>query len=338
MTRFIWPAAGAQRHLFHYTRAESAEGLLDTGVALVGPRSDYGVGFYATDLAPDAHDPAEIHATLLPGWPRLWNAVVVIEVQPDGRPFEEAVEHHWLMPEADRVVIGDRIAGIAIFDEAGEAWSYGEELVDATREPAAPTEAQIQTLADERVMARGLLTLLAEDQARLVRQPSLHAELAGACYPLSEGQLARLSGATAPQLRRWADLGLLRAQHADGARRFWPVAAATAAVLAAAPQHAKLTAAEIARGEGARSIALIADALSVWSRSLDGERAARAQRAGETLSALVASADSDRHDIAIPDLLHALSTTLDSIRRRVAPHGPPRPERAGPGSSETDPS
>jgi hypothetical protein len=349
MTRFIWQAAGAERHLFHYTRAESAEGLLETGVALVGPRSDFGRGFYATDLAPDAHGPAEIHATLLPGRPRLWNAVVVIAVEPDGRPFEQAVEHHWLIPEADRLALGDRIVGIATFDEGRAAWIYADELVAApgsppsgvralaVGEPTAPSDAQVQTLEDEHAVARALLALLTEEQARLVRQPSLRAELGGARYPLSAGQLAQLTGAPEAQIRRWADLRLVRAQRSDGDARFWPVAAATAVVLAAAPQHAQLTAAEIARGEGLRAIALIAEALSVWSPGLDHARAARARRAAELLGGLAGPADHERHDIALPDLLHALSARLDSIRKRVAAHGTQAEPAGPPPPSEVDP-
>jgi hypothetical protein len=128
MPGFIWDPGADERYLFHYTRAEDAEDLRD-GVGLVGPGSAYGEGFYATDMAPDSHTCAEIHDELWEVGPRFWNAVVVIEVDVDGRPFQCEVQHHWRIADTDRVALGGRIIGVAVFDEAIEEWIYDEDLV-----------------------------------------------------------------------------------------------------------------------------------------------------------------------------------------------------------------
>jgi hypothetical protein len=154
-------------------------------------------------------------------------------------------------------------------------------------EPAPPSNAQRQTAEDERWIAtsvpQGLLSLLSDGQARFVRQPSLHPDLEDARYPLGVGQLARLAGATERQIRHWSDLRLLRSERHDGDRRFWPAAAAAALVLADAPQHTKAVAAEVARGEGARALALVGEALLVWAEDLDSDRRARVTQAARAL-------------------------------------------------------
>jgi hypothetical protein len=59
----------------------------------------------------------------------LWNAVVVIEVGTDGRPFQEEVPHHCRIADSDRVGLGGRIMGMAEYDEAVEEWVYDRDLV-----------------------------------------------------------------------------------------------------------------------------------------------------------------------------------------------------------------
>ena len=128
MVRFIWDPEADERYLFHYTREEDAQDLCD-GVGLVGPGSRYGEGFYATDMAPDTHTCDEIHDEVFERGPRFWNAVVVIEVDLDHRPFQLEVPHHWRVPETDRVGLGGRIIRVAVFDEATEEWIYDEDLL-----------------------------------------------------------------------------------------------------------------------------------------------------------------------------------------------------------------
>ena len=171
-------------------------------------------------------------------------------------------------------------------------------------------------------MPHGLLSLLDDEQARLVRQPSLHPELHGARYPLGVGQVARLAGVTERQVRHWSDLRLLRSERDSGERRFWPAGVAAALVLSDASQHSKAVAAEIARGEGIRVLALVAEALLVWAENLDADQATRAERAARALVEMAEPAaslpDASSQDDSRPDLMSAPRASLDAPRGREA--------------------
>jgi DNA-binding CsgD family transcriptional regulator len=204
--------------------------------------------------------------------------------------------------------------------------------------PEGPSAAQQQGAEDRRWMEvsgrHGLLRFLSPEQARLVRQPSLHPELASAGYPLTVGELARLAGATERQVRHWANLGLLRVDRQGEDRRFWPAAAATAAVLAAVPQHVKATTATIARGEGAPALALMAEALVRWGESLPSDQRPRVEAAAAAIAELAEPAAAVRPEegpaeaaeeaAPVPDLMAALRASLDATSRapeadRLAP-------------------
>lgn len=76
---------------------------------------------------------------------------------------------------------------------------------------------------------RGFFQLLSPQQLELVAHPE---RKAGSAYPLTVGQLAKLTGTTPRQIRHWTDLQILPEQRADGDRLYYSAAAAYAMVLA----------------------------------------------------------------------------------------------------------
>jgi hypothetical protein len=251
----------------------------------------------------------------------------------DGFPDQPHLEDH------ERVRIADmgRAAGLAITQEQ-------RELLDRYS-PAPASNAQRQTAADKRWVAtsvpEGLLSLLTDDQARLVRQPSLHTDLEGARYPLTVGQLAQLAGATERQIRHWSDLRLLRSERHDGDRGFWPAAAAGALVLSDAPQHTKAVAAEVARGDGVRALALVGEALLVWAETLGVDQSARVERVAQALAELAEPAASssppdpdddpstgDRDAQAVEHSESSVARTVPGSSTAGARQGPSRAEQA----------
>jgi hypothetical protein len=100
-----------------------------------------------------------------------------------------------------------------------------------------------------------LYEILGEEERRLVDDPGEEG------YPLSTGDLERLTGNTGRQLRKWSDDGVLPGFREGEDRRFWSAALIRAFVMAQASADEKALLGLAARGEAGHFFALMAATL-----------------------------------------------------------------------------
>lgn len=139
-----------------------------------------------------------------------------------------------------------------------------------------PSVAQEGFQADEQEAARawedGVYAELPPKQREWVAQPGRHPKLAANVrYPLTLGQLHRLTGASERQLRHWTDAGLIPSHRAGAHRRFYSAAAARALLLAQmTPQQlASLITLRQGGQSGRRLTVLIGSVLASLAESAD---------------------------------------------------------------------
>lgn len=167
--------------------------------------------------------------------------------------------------------------------ESGEGVPTASELLRGF----AKNDADVASVEDD-----GFLEELTEEELRLVSSPSSHPKLGQVSYPLSIGELEALSGASARQLRHWADAGLLPVAWVSGQRRFYSASVVRALVLARSDTYQVTALASIARGEpeGMRLVRLVASTAASLARSgLSPRASAPYVKAARTLADLPAS-------------------------------------------------
>jgi DNA-binding transcriptional MerR regulator len=148
------------------------------------------------------------------------------------------------------------------------------------RGPTRPSELLLALAADEADVTEAYVTgfydELSDESRRVVFNPSEHPELGGRDYPLSIGDVAKLTGATTRQLRHWEDSGLLRSHRVNGRRKFFAGAVLKAMVLAETPQYQLAAISDVSRQKsgGERLLRLIGAVVA----SLDPESVERAGR------------------------------------------------------------
>lgn len=131
MPRYVWEEHEAV-FLFHYTEYAAAQSIEESLLGRPGSGGHYGLGFYATDLAPTS-DVESIHRQIFPDRRvRIWDAVVVLELR-EGHPFREEAEHHFRAPgepnDSDDVLLADFVIGIGRFLDATGTWDLDEDLI-----------------------------------------------------------------------------------------------------------------------------------------------------------------------------------------------------------------
>lgn len=103
-----------------------------------------------------------------------------------------------------------------------------------------------------------LYEALTEEQRRIVEEPGSSPRVKGADYPLSVGDLARLSEVSERQVRKWADDGLLPSYRDGNHRRFYSAALIRAFVIAQASTQEKAVLSAAAHGRAGHLFQLIA--------------------------------------------------------------------------------
>jgi DNA-binding transcriptional MerR regulator len=124
-------------------------------------------------------------------------------------------------------------------------------------ERGAPTPSAAQREAERlaRYDASPFWRYLSAEQRALARKPSRHHALSDVGYPLGVGELATLVDATADQIRRWHDAGLLPARRTPGGhRKFYAAAAVRAFFLRRLGQKRLALLRELANGRGAETL------------------------------------------------------------------------------------
>jgi hypothetical protein len=129
--------------------------------------------------------------------------------------------------------------------------------VSATDQISA-TQRRAQELAA--VESTPLWTLLTSEEQYLVSEPSLHPDLPkDVRYPLTIGQLIKLTGATERQIRHWDELGLLPTRRRpSGHRLFYKAAAIRAFIYKRMPARHLTTLRDARRGQAAPFLAAMA--------------------------------------------------------------------------------
>ncbi len=158
-----------------------------------------------------------------------------------------------------------------------------EALSDAQRDLLAESESQtpqpsalLVTLTrnleylDEAYEA-GLFGDLSAEELAVVRDPSNHPDLPDASYPLPIGQAAKATGASAVQLRRWADARLIPSLHIHGRLHFFGAGILRAMLLAKTERYEVSALMRILRGEeaGGRLVRLLGITLSSLSGAIE---------------------------------------------------------------------
>lgn len=105
---------------------------------------------------------------------------------------------------------------------------------DATRQPSPEHEGfQADATEAERAWEEGVYAELSDEQQAWVSEPGSHPSLPDEIrYPLTLGQLHRLTCASERQLRHWTDEGLIPSHRAGSHRRYYSAAVARALLLA----------------------------------------------------------------------------------------------------------
>jgi DNA-binding transcriptional MerR regulator len=190
------------------------------------------------------------------------------------------------LPEAAR----ERIARFAAALSPETLSPSQKELIARASGPSALLQ---ELAADESELEQawqeGLHDLLTPKQLALLRDPGLHPKLGGRTYPLSIGEVEKISGASERQLRYWEQNGLLRAfRDLDGSRLYLRSAALRAMAYAGAPKHEMATLTSALKDGPQRFVRLLAAALA---SSDDDDETAEAARtllnafSGETMVA-----------------------------------------------------
>jgi len=122
----------------------------------------------------------------------------------------------------------------------------------------------------------GLFGDLSDDEVAVVRDPSLHPELADAGYPLTISQTAKATGASTVQLRRWAEARLIPSTRIRGRLHFLGAGVLRAMLLAKAEMYEVSALMRIMRGEegGERLVRLLGITLASISTEVDEHSAA----------------------------------------------------------------
>lgn len=118
---------------------------------------------------------------------------------------------------------------------------------------------------------------LTKRQRDLLANPGRHPALKGRTYPLSIGEVEKLTEATARQLRYWEEGGLLKAQRLNGQRKYFRSAVLRAMVLANTPPNHVNAVRAVAAGadEGERLIRLLGAQLASTAPQEEIGRAGR---------------------------------------------------------------
>lgn len=116
---------------------------------------------------------------------------------------------------------------------------------------------------------------LTEKQRRLVEEPGSSPRTKGVEYPLSVGDLVRLSGVSERQVRKWADDGLLPSYRDGTHRRFYSAALIRAFAIAEASTQEKAVLSAAAHGRAGHLFQLIAATMGRAAASLPGEESVR---------------------------------------------------------------
>lgn len=147
-------------------------------------------------------------------------------------------------------------------------------LLKQRPEPRRSSPRQRELAANRRILAEldatGLWAGLSTEQRGWVVRPGTHPGLPDDIrYPLTMGQLRRLTGATERQLRWWIDSGLVPAVRDDAARRVYSGGAAWALLLAGLQQPEKTVLRRVQGGASPVFVQLLSATLRAWSaRSL----------------------------------------------------------------------
>lgn len=140
------------------------------------------------------------------------------------------------------------------------------ELLDSPAARRTVSQAQRELQANQRELqlpyVAALSDLLSDRERRVVADPSKALGKEEDGYPLTVGQLARLTDLSERQVRRWADEELLPCFRDEGARRFYSAALIRAFALSDAPTHEKAVLSEAAQGHAGRLFALLAATLA----------------------------------------------------------------------------
>jgi hypothetical protein len=103
-----------------------------------------------------------------------------------------------------------------------------------------------------------LFDSLSEEQRRVVEDPGSGEEARRVGYPLSVGDLARITGTTERQVRKWADDGLLPSFREGSQRRFYSAALIRAFAISGASGPEKTILRAAAQGEAGHLFQLMA--------------------------------------------------------------------------------
>ena len=167
--------------------------------------------------------------------------------------------------------------------ESGDAVPSASEVLRGF----ARNDADVASVEDD-----GFLEELSDAELAVVAYPALHPRLPDARYPLSIGELETVTGASARQLRHWADAGLLPVVRLGGQRRFFSAAVVRAFVLVRSDTYEVSALASIARADpdGLRLVRLVAStAAGLASRDMSPAASAPFIQAARTLADLPAS-------------------------------------------------
>lgn len=146
------------------------------------------------------------------------------------------------------------------------------EFEGQTPRPSALLVALTRNLEDlDEAYEAGLFGDLDAEEAAIVRDPSNHPDLRDASYPLPIGQAAKATGASAVQLRRWADARLIPSLHIHGRLHFLGAGVLRAMLLAKTERYEVSALMRILRGEeaGGRLVRLLGITLSSLSGAIE---------------------------------------------------------------------
>jgi hypothetical protein len=162
------------------------------------------------------------------------------------------------LPEQDRIAVARWAARFAP-DEVSEVQ---EELLASPTAERSVSLRQHQLQKNQRELqlpyVAALGEFLSDSERVIVADPTSALGGDGPGYPLSTGQVAKLTGISERQVRSWADEMLLPSFRDGEARRFYSAALIRAFAFADARTHEKAVLSDLAKGEGDRFLALAA--------------------------------------------------------------------------------
>jgi excisionase family DNA binding protein len=130
----------------------------------------------------------------------------------------------------------------------------------------------------------GLYESLSAAQKRLVEEPGSSPEARGATYPLTVGDLSRLTGASDRQIRKWGDDGLLPSYRDGNQRRFYSAALIRAFAIARMSTQEKAVLSAAAHGKTGNLFQLIAATIGRAATRLPEEEAGQLASLAQELS------------------------------------------------------